>query len=355
VSKNLTPPELNYTVTEKEFLAVVHAINKFRHYITGYEVFIHTDHSTIRYLMNKPITNGRVTRWLLLLQEFNITILDRPGKENVVADFLSRIHNEGELILVNDNFPDEHIFAISTKSPWFADIANYLATGKLPQHLSTKEKQKIIKLSATYSWIGGELFRTGPDLIIQRCVREDEVFDILKACHDEPCGGHFVDKRTTYKVLHLGYYWPTLFRDAKKYVRSCDSFQWMGRPVQADEMPLQPQVLIEPFEKWALDFVGPIFPMSRKKKYILVCTDYVTKWVEAKPLLHANEQSVVDFLFEDIFTHFGVPREIVTDQGYPIHIKSCPENHRTIQDQASKVIPLPSTSQWVGGVHKQST
>jgi hypothetical protein len=104
VSKNMTPPELNYTVTKKEFLAVVHAINKFRHYITGYEIFIHTDHSTIRYLMNKPITNGRVTRWLLLLQEFNITILDRPGKENVVADFLSRIHNEGELVLVNDNF-----------------------------------------------------------------------------------------------------------------------------------------------------------------------------------------------------------------------------------------------------------
>jgi hypothetical protein len=76
VSKNLSPTELNYTVTEKEFLAVVHAINKFHHYITGYEVFVHTDHSSIRFLMNKPITNGRVTRWLLLLQEFNIIVLD---------------------------------------------------------------------------------------------------------------------------------------------------------------------------------------------------------------------------------------------------------------------------------------
>ena len=89
----------------------------------------------------------------------------------------------------------------------------------------------------------------------------------------------------------------------------------MGKPVQYDEIPLQPQVLIEPFERWALDFVGPIIPMSRKKQYILVCIDYVTKWVEAKALYQANEQSVADFLFEDIFTHFGVPREIVTDQG----------------------------------------
>ena len=67
VRKNLFPAELNYTVTKKEFLAVVHAINKFRHYITGYEIFVHTDHSAIRFLMNKPITNDRVTRWILLL------------------------------------------------------------------------------------------------------------------------------------------------------------------------------------------------------------------------------------------------------------------------------------------------
>ena len=105
--------------------------------------------------MNKPIINGKVTTWLLLFEEFNITILDRLGKENVVAYFLSRIHNEGELILVNDYFLYEHVFAISTQTPWFANIANYLASGKLQKHLSTKEKQKIIKTSPTYSWIGG--------------------------------------------------------------------------------------------------------------------------------------------------------------------------------------------------------
>jgi hypothetical protein len=67
IRNNLTPAELNYIVTEKEFLAAIHAINKFRHYITGYPVIICIDHSAIIYLSNKPITNGRVTRWLLLL------------------------------------------------------------------------------------------------------------------------------------------------------------------------------------------------------------------------------------------------------------------------------------------------
>jgi hypothetical protein len=102
--------------------------------------------------MNKPIINGRITRWLLLLQEFNIIILERPGRETVVAYFLSRIHNEGELVNVNDNFSNEHMFSIYIKYLWFADIANYLAMGKSPQHLSPKEKQQILRLSARYSW-----------------------------------------------------------------------------------------------------------------------------------------------------------------------------------------------------------
>jgi hypothetical protein len=140
----LSPTELNYTVTEKEFLAVVHAIKKFHHYITGYEVFVHTDHSAIIFLMNKPITNGQVTRWLLLLQEFNIIVLDRPGKDNVVVDFLSRTKNEDDDIHVDDSFPDEHLFSLSVNTPWVVDMENYLATRKLPSHLSPHEKQKII-------------------------------------------------------------------------------------------------------------------------------------------------------------------------------------------------------------------
>ena len=86
----------------------------------------------------------------------------------------------------------------------------------------------------------------------------------------------------------------------------------MEKPVARDEMPVQPQVLIEPFEKWALDFVRPIDLPSQGKRYILVCIDYVTKWAEAKALARATEQLVINFLFEDIFTRFGFPREIVT-------------------------------------------
>eukprot|EP00253_Pinus_taeda_P034176 PITA_34176 len=237
----MTPAELNYTVTEKEFLAIIYAINKFRHYITGYTTFVHTDHSAIKYLMNKSVTNARVTRWLLLLQEFDITIVDRPGKENVVVDFLSRLKTS-ENIPVDDSFPDEYLFAVSAYSPWYADIANYLVARKLPSHLLHREKRKIIQQSARYSWISGSLFHTGLDQEIWRCIGEDQIYDVLKACHDGPCGGHFADKRTSHKALRMGYYWSSIFKDAKKYVRACDSCQRMGQPNHRDEIPLNPQV-----------------------------------------------------------------------------------------------------------------
>eukprot|EP00253_Pinus_taeda_P022346 PITA_22346 len=279
ISKNMTPAKLNYTVTEKEFLAVIYAINKFRHYITGYPTFVHIDHSTIKYLMKKFGTNARVTRWLLLLREFDITIVDRPSKENVVADFLSLIKADDNTP-VDDSFPDESLFGVSTHSPWYANIANYLVAGKLPSHLSHREKRNIIQKSAR---------------------------------------GNFVDKITAHKILKMGYYWPSLFKDVKKYGRAYDSCQRMGQPNHRDEMPLNHQVILKPFERWALDFIGHINPPSSQRVYILVCTDYMTKWVEAKALVRANEESVLTFLFEEIFVRFGVPRELVTDGGPPFN------------------------------------
>ena len=105
---------------------------------------MYTDHSAIKYLANKPITNGRVTLWLLLLQEFDITIKDRPERENLVADFLSRIPKTDDSLTVEDRFPDEHMFSVTTKPPWYADVENYLAAGRLPAHISSKERKLII-------------------------------------------------------------------------------------------------------------------------------------------------------------------------------------------------------------------
>ena len=75
-------------------------------------------------------------------------------------------------------------------------------------------------------------------------------------------------------------------------------------------MTLQPQLVVEPFDRWALDFVGPINPPSRHKVYILVFTDYMIKWVEGMALVKANYQAAIEFLYAEIFTLFQVPGKL---------------------------------------------
>jgi hypothetical protein len=89
----------------------------------------------------------------------------------------------------------------------------------------------------------------------------------------------------------------------------------MGKLTQANKMPLQQHVSLEPFNKWGMDFVGPIDPLSKQKNYILVCTDYLTKLVEVHVLSNVKEEKVAEILYGDIFNRFNVPHEIVINQG----------------------------------------
>jgi hypothetical protein len=85
-------------------------------------------------------------------------------------------------------------------------VENYLVVGILSTHISSRERKWIVQHSARFAWISGYLFHTGVDLQICRCIQDDEIYDILKARHDEPYGGHFVDHRTGHKILQMGYY-----------------------------------------------------------------------------------------------------------------------------------------------------
>ncbi|XP_070003043.1 uncharacterized protein [Nicotiana sylvestris] len=139
-SKTINDAQVNYTVTEKELLAIVFAMEKFHPYLMGTKVIVHTDHVVLWYLMSKKYSKARLMRWVILLQEFDLETQDRKGSENQVADHLSRLEEEGrphDGLEINDSFPDEQLLAISmTRMPWFANLVNYLVSGIVPNEFS---------------------------------------------------------------------------------------------------------------------------------------------------------------------------------------------------------------------------
>ena len=173
--KTLNEAQRNYKTTEKELLAGVYALDKFRAYLVGSDIIIFTDHSALKYLLTKQNAKARLIRWVLLLQEFNLQIRDKKGVENVVVDHLSRLtiaHNTHNPP-INDELPEESLLLVE-KTPWYAHIANYLATWELPVDWKAQNKKIFfVKIQSCY-WEEPFLYKHCADHIIRRCVPEVE-------------------------------------------------------------------------------------------------------------------------------------------------------------------------------------
>ena len=175
-------------------------------------------------------------------------------------------------------------------------------------------KKKFFAYAKHYFWDEPFLFKVCADGIIRRCVPEEEMYSILQHCHDREVGGHFGPTRTAAKVLQSGFFWPTLFRDAHRYATTCDRCQRIDNISRKHEMPLNNILVCEVFDVWGIDFMGP-FPKCFSKEYILVTVDYVSKWVEAIALQKNDAKYVMKFLKKNIFTRFGIPRALISDEG----------------------------------------
>ncbi|KAK9209124.1 hypothetical protein WN944_001488 [Citrus x changshan-huyou] len=344
-SMTLNDAQLNYSTTEKEMLAVVFALDKFRSYLIGCKVIIFTDHAALKYLLTKKDAKARLIRWVLLLQEFDIEFRDKKGSENVVADHLSLLDLKfiPESLPLNESFPDEQLMSVNVV-PWFADIVNYLATGQIPEHWTKQDRTKFLSKVKDFFWDDPYLFKYCADQIIRQCVPDNEIQSVISFCHEQACGGHFSAKKTATKILQCGFYWPTLFHDAYVFCSLCDRCQHMGSISKRNMMPLNPILVVEIFDVWGIDFMGP-FPPSFGYQYILVAVDYVSKWVEAIPCKTNDHRVVVKFLKSNILSRFGFPRTIISDGG--THF--CNKPFKTLLDKYSithKVATLyhPQTS-----------
>nr|GEZ68925.1 reverse transcriptase domain-containing protein [Tanacetum cinerariifolium] len=296
VSKTMTDAQAHYTMTEKELLVVVYAFEKFRPYLFLTKSIVYTDHSALKYLFNKQDAKLRLLCWILLLQEFDFTVHDKKGAENLAAGHLSRLENPHQCMLDKKEINET-----------FSHAGNFVVKG-----MSSQQKNKFFKDVKHYFWDDPFLFKICVNQVIRRCVHGQEAVDILKACHNRPTGGHHGPNYTAKKVFDSSFYWPTIYRDAHDIVKSYDSCQRQGKISQRDEMHQNSIQVCEIFDVWGIDFMGS-FPSSRGNKYILVAGDYLSKWVEAKAL-PTNDTRVVCKFFKSFFARFGTPCAIIIDR-----------------------------------------
>jgi len=262
------------------------------------------------------VTSFRLmTPRLVGLREFDITIKDKKGTENVVADHLSRstTDSRSDITPIDDYFPDESLFSVSTM-PWYANIVNFLVSKQLLAHWSTQDKRKFLNEVKNFYWDDPYLFKYCPDQIFRRCIPDNEVSSVIKFCHSEACGGHFSSRKTTAKILQSGFYWPTMFKDSHTFCKTCENCQKLGSISKRHMMPLNPILVIEIFDCWGIDFMGPFSP-SFGFLYILVAVYYVSKWIEAIPSRNNDHKTVIKFLKENILSRFGIPRAMISDGG----------------------------------------
>ena len=125
-------------------------------------------------------------------------------------------------LTINERFPDERLLALSIV-PWYADLVNYLVSGVIPKDFSYQRKKKFFWDVKHYFWEEPLLFKFCADGMIRRCVPEEEFHDILTHCHSLECGGHFSSSKTVAKVWQSGFYWPTIYQDARKFVENVTS------------------------------------------------------------------------------------------------------------------------------------
>lgn len=185
-------------------------------------------------------------------------------------------------------------------------------SGDYPPGETTLQKKKLNHDSKFYIWDVPFFFKQDVDRVVRSGITEAEVHKVLETCHASPYGGDHGGECISHKVIQSGFFWHSLFKDSIAFVKGYDRCQRLGIISRRHEMPLKNILEVEILDVWAMDFMGP-FPQSDVNIYILVAVDYVRKWVKAVALPSNDSGVVIKIIKKHIFTHFGTPREIISD------------------------------------------
>lgn len=320
VSRSLRGPELNYTTTEKELLAILYALSKFRTMILGNNIIFRTDHRALEFLSKCKLHNERIARWTITLNDFNYSIQHIKGKDNFTADVLSRyspdLHtissNEQLLVAILDLNTIKTLTTFSTDSQLTktlrGDMAKLAMLQQQDPYLSPIYKHLKSNEPITDRTITRKLdrFKLHDDVLIyldgltpthtKLAVPESLVESFAWFYHSVL--GHFGPSKVYNSIKHL-LFWPNMYQRLKDILKTCDICQKAKYSNKNFHGPMNPILVNNPGELVCVDFYGPLPESRGKTAYILVVVDMFSKFTKLYTLRKATAKMAARKIIDD--------------------------------------------------------
>ena len=360
-SRKLNESETKYSTVEREALAVVWATNYYKHYLIGRHFTVYCDQHSLSFILKLKDPTSRLARWIASLFQFDYTIIHKPGKMNIVADFLSRnvgeassssgekcldklkVKNPSKQIKKNNIVADrsepvnvvdkpgnssvdqvnndtnleqtsaEATFLVRLRNAQKSDPRCNIIKGLLEKGMNPYPQKYVFFIKDDILWCTFRTPRVRQQCLDKIVVPQELVSEVLWLNHDCPTFGHCGFRRTLASI-NRRFYWKDMYVQTSQYVASCEICV-INRGFKNNQAPIQKFSRSDyPFQRIAMDCVGPLPVSNSKNKFILVITDYFTRWPEAYPLESITTNDILKCLEKFVSSH-GIPQHIVSDRG----------------------------------------
>jgi hypothetical protein len=298
---------------------------------------IRTDHGSLRWLFNFKDPQGQLARWIETLSTFDFEICHRQGTQHKNADALSRLPRPKDNV---DACPQVSSFVCSSLSHTFVGLSSEElrkaqradeALAVIIKWMETKgdkpPRNQVMSCCREVKgyWYLWEQFELRDGILYRHCEVNSSTFiqvvvpssmkrDVLMQAHNVKTACHLGQSKT-FKKIQRTYYWLGCRTEVQRWVKQCEACARKKSPSAKARAALQNSLVGAPLERVAVDIFGPL-PRSRLgNRYILVVTDYFTKWAEAYPLRNQEAETVARVLVEQFICRFGVPLSLHSDQG----------------------------------------